>query len=689
MADSTNTLEYAAHVKEAAAFVKSKVGEVDIALVLGSGLGDFAEQVSDPLVISYADIPHLPQPTVSGHAGRLVFGRVGEKRVLCLAGRVHSYEGLEMFQVTFAARMVIQLGVRLFIATNAAGGAQDGMQPGAIMVIRDHINELKRTPFAETSTHPGLGPRNPSGNGIYSERLAQEAERVASAQGFKINQGVYCCSPGPTYETNSEVASGRAGGADAFGMSTAPSTTVAASLGVETFAMSLCTNMAAGMSDEVLTHTGVKDVASQAGPRFIKFMHEFLSTIELKEAPKSLLDDEHDAAAVPLPIPHHAPATNQEVAAAAEFVGAKLRSGDARPVALLHVAGELFDGALPEVTASLPLREVPHFPLTSASGLSGELVCFEKNGSALLALRGLGMEGLWPEESTFLASLVHALGISRIVHFVMGGGSSDAVPADTAVEIQDLVDATTCHPVPHTSSAKNFYCAQPLLAPLALESVPARATFVSFLGPAFPTPAERRMASVGAEGPQVHGIASLDLVYAAASLGIQSSAFACTALSADSFAASSKAASVANALMSAVLDNVSQIASPKDLAAVEYTAHSGVVNTYQLTPPNSQGNFEQVEHTAQAFNTACGDAPFASIVTFDRDVFDVVCARISAQPLDRALTPHLPQRDVVAVGALQGGKKCVAVLQQCFFHLGHSGADVGHPMRISFSRCDK
>lgn len=673
---ATNTTEYVQHLREAAAYVKARVGDVDIALVLGSGLGGFTDEVQDPVIIPYSEIPHLPQPTVSGHAGRLVFGTVGNKRVLCLAGRVHSYEGLDMYLITFAARMVIHLGVRLFIATNAAGGAQSGMEPGAIMVIRDHVNELKRSPLAETNEHPALGPRHPSMDKVYSERLAAEADRVATDQGFHIHQGVYCCSPGPTYETNQEVASGRIGGADAFGMSTAPSTSVAASLGVETFAMSLCTNLAAGMSDEVLTHSGVKDVASKAGPRFIRFMKQFLSSISLLEAPKSLLDSDAGAdIESPLPLPHHAPPSGAQVEAAAEFVRSSLSVTSAVTSAVIAI-GSAFDEHVPPATASVALSSVPSFPTTSASGRSAKISLVAADGVQLLIVSGLSADGFWPEESTFLAALLHSLAVS-FVGFVVLGAPSNGAPANAVVEAGDLIDTTTCHPVPHTSLSANYLTSRPLLSPATAD---AAATYAFFLGPAFPTPAECRLAAVGAACPLVLGIGSLGLVYAAAAVGISSSVITCTVLSAPSFAMSDTASAVcADAVKQAIAAAVKGSTHKTALPALEYTPHSGVISTYQLTPPNSQGVFEHVEETAEAMNNACGGA-FVAVLTFAREAFDAVCKHVQAETLPADATPHLSPRDALASGTL-GGQPCLVVLQQCFFHLGHSGSEVGHPVR--------
>lgn len=256
-------------VQAAAAAVRARAGgPPDVAVVLGSGLGDFAARLHDAVSIPYAELPYWPRSGVVGHDGRLVIGTLAARRVAALSGRVHYYEGHDLRTVTFAVRAIGLLGVKILILTNAAGGIKSAdLTPGTLMVIDDHINLLGSNPLVGPNDDR-FGPRFPDMTEAYSKRLRTLADDVASVQGLRIGHGVYVAVHGPSYETPAEIRFLRAIGADAVGMSTVPETIVARQMGVEVLGLSCITNAAAGVLPQPLNHHEVMEVARQVRGAF-------------------------------------------------------------------------------------------------------------------------------------------------------------------------------------------------------------------------------------------------------------------------------------------------------------------------------------------------------------------------------------------------------------------------------------
>jgi purine-nucleoside phosphorylase len=267
---------YYDQVSEAAAFVRARIGEIpETGIVLGSGLGDFADRVSHPHVIPYTDIPHWPPSLVVGHAGKLVAGDVCAKRVAVLAGRAHFYEGHTLQMSTFAIRVLGLLGVKRVILTNAAGGINTSFESGALMVIDDHINLFGTNPLIGAN-EDRFGPRFPDMTEAYSRRLRAVADEAAKARGVGVAHGIYAALHGPSYETPAEIRYLRSIGADAVGMSTAPETIVARHMGLEVLAISCITNMAAGVLDKPLDHAEVMETAARVKDQFIALLEGVL-----------------------------------------------------------------------------------------------------------------------------------------------------------------------------------------------------------------------------------------------------------------------------------------------------------------------------------------------------------------------------------------------------------------------------
>jgi len=266
-------------VSEAAAHLEGRLGAVpDVAVVLGSGLGAFAEALAEREVLPYESIPHWPASRVVGHAGRLVAGATRARRVLALSGRVHFYEGHSLETVTFATRVLGRLGVKTLIVTNAAGGINTRFDRGALMLIEDHINLLGTNPLIGPN-ETRFGRRFPDMSEVYSRRLRGIAGEAARAIGLPLEQGVYIAVTGPSYETPAEIRAFRTWGADAVGMSTVPEAIVARHMGIEVLGISCISNMAAGILPQPLTEEEVIETTGRVRAQFIALLEGVLERL--------------------------------------------------------------------------------------------------------------------------------------------------------------------------------------------------------------------------------------------------------------------------------------------------------------------------------------------------------------------------------------------------------------------------
>ena len=229
-----------------------------MALVLGSGLGAFAEQLENSSAILFGEIPHFPQSTVPGHSGKLVMGTVAGVPIAVMQGRVHAYEGYSSEEVTFPVRVLGRMGVNRLVLTNAAGGINEAFQRGQLVLIADHINFSGRNPVAGPNDER-LGPRFFDMSEAYSGRLRRLAHEAARAMDFRLDEGVYLSVPGPSFETPAEIRAFRTLGADLVGMSTVQETIAARHMGIEVLGISCVTNLAAGIQAEPLSHEEVME----------------------------------------------------------------------------------------------------------------------------------------------------------------------------------------------------------------------------------------------------------------------------------------------------------------------------------------------------------------------------------------------------------------------------------------------
>lgn len=267
-------------IREAADYVRQHLGTADICIVLGSGLGDYDEALTNVRALSYSDIPHFPVSTVPGHAGKLLCGDLNGKRVMMMSGRFHVYEGHDLRDITRPTRVMALLGVKVLILTNAAGAVNTGFYPGDLMLISDHINLCGKNPL----TGPNLdefGPRFPDMSNVYDKELRNLAQRVAAKENILLREGVYTMFAGPCYETPAEVRMARILGGDAVGMSTVPEATVAVHSGMKVLGISCMTNMAAGILEQPLSHQEVMETGARVRDKFRKVLDGIVKEIAL------------------------------------------------------------------------------------------------------------------------------------------------------------------------------------------------------------------------------------------------------------------------------------------------------------------------------------------------------------------------------------------------------------------------
>ena len=257
----------------AAEFIRGRAkADPVVGLVLGSGLGAFADGLSDRVAVPYDKIPHFPVPSgVVGHAGELVLGRVGKTPVVVMSGRVHFYEGRTMAQVVFPARVLARLGVKAVVVTNAAGGVRLSFRPGDLMVLTDHINGLGTNPLIGAN-EDSLGPRFPDMSAVYDPALRAIVKAEARRLKIPLREGVYVALTGPSYETPAEIRAWRRLGADAVGMSTVPEAIALRHAGVKVAGISTITNMAAGILKKPLVHSEVLETTRRVGARFVRLL---------------------------------------------------------------------------------------------------------------------------------------------------------------------------------------------------------------------------------------------------------------------------------------------------------------------------------------------------------------------------------------------------------------------------------
>ena len=265
-------------IQETATYLRSKMRtQPQTAIILGTGLGSLANEITDKYEIGYETIPNFPVSTVEGHSGKLIFGKLGDKDIMAMQGRFHYYEGYAMTEVTFPIRVMRELGIQTLFVSNAAGGMNPDFEIGDLMIITDHINFFPEHPLRGKNIP--YGPRFPDMSEAYNKGLIQKANEIAQEKGIKVQHGIYIGTQGPTYETPAEYKMFRILGADAVGMSTVPEVIVANHCGIRVFGMSVITDLGVEGKIVEVTHEEVQKAADAAQPLMTSIMRELINRV--------------------------------------------------------------------------------------------------------------------------------------------------------------------------------------------------------------------------------------------------------------------------------------------------------------------------------------------------------------------------------------------------------------------------
>lgn len=265
--------------KESADYILNKIGEKpEIGLILGSALGPFAQQIENPVTVDYTEIPNFLRSTAPGHAGKLIFGEIAGKRVVCMSGRFHSYEGYSFQQLAMPIRVLKLLGVRMTILTNAAGAVNESYNPGDIMIIKDHIMFCGHNPMRGENAEE-FGPRFFDVTNMYTKDLREIAKECGKRSSLTLHEGVYFFWQGPSFETPSEIRAVRVMGGDAVGMSTVTEALTAAHCGMPILGLSVITNMAAGILPKPVSGEEVDEVGLSMADAFSAFVKDIVANV--------------------------------------------------------------------------------------------------------------------------------------------------------------------------------------------------------------------------------------------------------------------------------------------------------------------------------------------------------------------------------------------------------------------------
>ncbi|WP_018963116.1 purine-nucleoside phosphorylase [Coprothermobacter platensis] len=267
-------------VFETKSFLEKKIGSIDAAIIIGSGLGNLVQKMNVEEEIPYKDIPHFPKSTVKGHAGEIIVGHIGTNKVLAFNGRFHYYEGYSLSEVTYPVRVAKLLGAKLLIVTNAAGGLNPKFHVGDLMLINDHINFMGVNPLIGPNIEE-WGPRFVDLYHVYSDEYMEKLRKIAVEKGVNLREGVYLAVAGPTYETHAELKMMQGFGADAVGMSTVPECIVAAHMGLPVLGVSVITDLALPYIVQEITHEMVLQAAETASNTLSELIWQLLEEVSL------------------------------------------------------------------------------------------------------------------------------------------------------------------------------------------------------------------------------------------------------------------------------------------------------------------------------------------------------------------------------------------------------------------------
>jgi len=266
-------------ISQSAQFIQNKINcKPEVGIILGTGLGGLVNEINVDSIINYEHIPNFPLSTVEGHHGKLIFGKLGGKNVVCMQGRFHFYEGYSMDQVVFPVRVMKQLGIKSLFVSNASGGVNPDFEIGDLMIITDHINLIPNPLIGKNYNE--LGPRFPDMSEPYDKGFIAIAEEIAKNNGIKIQKGIYTALTGPTLETPAEYKYLRIIGSDTIGMSTAPEIIAARHMGIPCFAISIITDLGVPGKIVEVTHEIIQKIAEKSEPKMTLIIRELISNIK-------------------------------------------------------------------------------------------------------------------------------------------------------------------------------------------------------------------------------------------------------------------------------------------------------------------------------------------------------------------------------------------------------------------------
>lgn len=450
-------------------YIKQHLPPAGISIVLGSGLAEFYEQLSDRIPLDFTSIPYLPTTTVSGHKGTLFYGTVKGTPVYCWGGRLHGYEGYYNYEIAYIAHLAAFLGCHTLLVTNASGVALEGCQPGDIVLLRDHINHFCRNPL-DSYLHSLFG--QPHLQLPYSDELIEFAKGVAKRQGeLQCFEGTYFWIRGPSYETPYEVSVYRKLGGNVFGMSTVPEIMAGLSHGMRVLSVAVVANLAAGLGGEELTHEMVKERISSVQGKIENFFVSLISEMpQFTGKVQSEWVNEFQPAPLRAEIPE---VKNEHIAEAIRWVNL-VNGGESIEFVFAvnsHVRISL------EAFKQVYFKEIPHFPLQSIASWNGKLVLGKLNGRNVAFLMNCCFEGLMVYETYFIVQVAIGAGAGHL-HYLIPA----ALSASTKVlGLNDYVNY-------HIQGPAEKPIAQPCsITPLGTENI------IAFAGPSLPTPAETEM----------------------------------------------------------------------------------------------------------------------------------------------------------------------------------------------------
>lgn len=266
-------------LKETTSYIRTIISSTpEVGIVLGSGLGNFSKELNIEKELGYNEIPHFPIATVEGHSGKLLFGKIGSKNVVAMAGRFHFYEGYKADEVAYPIRVLKYLGIHTLLISNAAGGVNPGFKVGDLMILTDHISFATVNPLVGKN-HPDLGPRFPDMSHPYSKKLIDKAKTIAADMNIQLKEGIYFGVTGPTFETRAEYKMIQKLGGDAVGMSTVQEVIIAVHMGLAVFAMSVITDIGIRDEENIITHDDVLQAAIQAEPKLSSIFRKLVEQL--------------------------------------------------------------------------------------------------------------------------------------------------------------------------------------------------------------------------------------------------------------------------------------------------------------------------------------------------------------------------------------------------------------------------